>query len=156
VELADGTFFSWARTDQGVQYGCTGHDDGNGAVPIFSEPKPTELKSPFAPASIKRMPNSSDLLAVWDDHSGRFPYATDAKDNIKGRAPLVAGISHDGGKTWPIRKVIEGDIHGQFSYTAIYFVGREAWIAYNAEDRTTPHLGTLRMRRLALDWLRRP
>ena len=93
------------------------------------------------------------MFAVWDDHSGRFPFPIDPKDNIKARTPLVAGISKDGGKTWPIRQVIEGDIHGQFSYPAITFVGRDAWIAYNAEIRGTPHLGTLVIRRIALDSL---
>jgi Neuraminidase (sialidase) len=156
VELADGSLFSWARTDQGVQYGCIGHDEGNVAVPIFSEPQPTELKSPFAPANIKRIPDSADLLGVWDDHSGRFPYFVDPKDNIKGRAPLVVGLSQDGGKTWPIRKLIEGDIHGEFSYAAIAFVGGDVLIAYNAEDKTTPHLGTLRIRRVSMSWLRQP
>jgi sialidase-1 len=126
------------------------------AVPIFSQPQPTELKSPFAPANLKRIPDSPDLLGVWDDHSGRFPYFVDPKDNIKGRAPLVVGISQDGGKTWPIRKLIEADIHGEFSYAAIAFVGGDVLIAYNAEDKTTPHLGTLRIRRVSMSWLRQP
>jgi len=157
VELADGSLFSWARSDQGMQYGFRSMGGGNNGQQIFSAPEPTELKSPFAPANIKRVPNSATLLAVFDDHSGRFPFASDAGDNISGRTPLVAALSEDGGRTWPVRKVLEGNVKGAFSYPSIYFVdGHTVLIAYNAEERygMASHLGSLRLRRIDLSWLR--
>jgi len=53
----------------------------------WTAPTPTEIQSPNSPASIKRLPNSANLLAIFNDHSGRFPF-------VKGkRTPLVAAVS---------------------------------------------------------------
>jgi Neuraminidase (sialidase) len=147
VELADGSLFSWARTDQGAQHGCRSTDDGK----TWTPPEPTELQSPVSPASIRRIPGSNDLLALYNDHSGRFPFP-------KGkRTPLVAAISSDGGKTWPVRKLIEGDPDGWYCYTAIHFVGDTVLLGHCAGDsKLGTYLGTLRIRRISLDWLRQP
>lgn len=60
VERADGTLLGWARTDQGSQYGFESRDNGV----TWSAPQPMTLRSPAAPASIVRLPGSSDLLAA--------------------------------------------------------------------------------------------
>jgi sialidase-1 len=146
VELADGGIFSWCRTDQGAQYGFNSTDAGK----TFSPPLPTELKSPNGPASIKRLPGSSDLLAIYNDHSGRFPFPP------KKRNPFVAAISNDGGKTWPQRKLIENDPDGLYHYTAIHFVGDAMLIGYCAGDSKVGALNRLRIRRITLDWLKQP
>lgn len=146
VELADGSLFSWCRTDQGAQYGFRSTDAGK----TFSPPEPTELKSPNGPASIKRLPGSSDLLAIYNDHSGRFPFPP------KKRNPFVAAISTDGGKTWPQRKLIEDDPDGLYHYTAIHFVGDAMLIGYCAGDSKVGALNRLRIRRITLDWLTQP
>ena len=96
VELADGRLFSWMRTDQGAHFGCYSTDSGKRWLP----PARTDLVSPASPASIKRLPGSADLVALYNDHSGRFPFP-------KGkRSSLVAAVSSDGGKTWPCRKLL--------------------------------------------------
>lgn len=146
VERADGTLFSWSRTDQGTQYGFESTDHGH----TWSAPVPTELKSPNGPASIKRLPGSSDLLALFNDHSGRFPFPP------KKRNPFVAAISSDGGRTWPQRKLVESDPDGLYHYTAIHFVGDAVLLAYCAGDSKVGALNRLRIRRLRLDWLRQP
>ena len=147
VELADGSLFSWARTDQGAQHGFRSTDDGK----TWTPPEPTELQSPVSPASIRRIPGSNDLLALYNDHSGKFPIP-------KGkRTPLVAAISSDGGRTWPVRKLIEGDPDGWYCYTAIHFVGDTVLLGHCAGDsKLGTHLATLRIRRISLDWLRQP
>jgi sialidase-1 len=146
VELADGKLFSWSRTSLGAQYGFRSADAGR----TWSAPEPTELKSPASPASIKRLPGSADLLGIFNDHSGRFEFA-------KGkRTPLVAAISSDGGRTWPLRKVLEGDPGGWYCYTAIHFVDDAVLLAYCAGDQKIGGLNRLRIRRVALDWLRNP
>ncbi len=146
VELADGSLFSWARTNVGVQYGFRSTDGGK----TFSPPERTSLVSPASPASIKRIPGSSDLLAVYNDHSGRFPFTA------KRRTPLVAAISSDDGKTWPVAKVIEGDPDGHFCYTAIHFTGKHVLLAYcdgSMTDKSRYGLNPHRIRRVSLDWL---
>ena len=145
VERADGTLFSWARTDGGFQYGFESKDGGK----VWSAPTPTTLASPVSPASIKRIPGSSELLAIYNDHSGRFPFP-------KGRrSPLVAAISKDGGATWGRAKLLEGDPDGWYCYTAIHFVGDDVLLAYCAGDslRKT-YLNVLRLRKVSLAWLR--
>jgi len=139
VELADGKLFSWARTDHGLQYGFTSTDAGKS----WTAPAPTELRSPNSPASIKRLPNSANLLAIFNDHSGRYPF-TKGK-----RTPLVAAISSDGGQTWPQVKPIEEDPDGWYCYTAIHFTDDAVLLAYCAGDSKVGGLNRLRMRRIS-------
>lgn len=146
VELADGSLWGWARTDQGAQFACTSKDSGR----TWTLPSATALKSPASPASIKRLPGSPDLLAIWNDHSGQFPVAEGK------RTPLVAGISQDAGLTWPIRKPLEDDPNGWYCYTAMHFVGDSVLLAYCAGDPQVGGLNRLRVRRIALEWLRAP
>lgn len=145
VERADGSLFSWARTDAGSQYGFDSKDGGKS----WSAPTPTTLASPVSPASIKRIPGSDELLAVFNDHSGRFPFP-------KGkRSPLVAAISKDGGATWGRPKLLEGDPDGWYCYTAIHFVGDDVLLAYCAGDSAKKtYLNVLRIRKTSLAWLR--
>ena len=140
VELQDGKLFGWARTSVGVQYGFTSTDSGK----TWSAPEPTAMQSPNSPASIKRLPNSANLLAIFNDHSGRFPFPD------KKRTPLVAAISSDGGKTWPQARVIEPDPDGWYCYTAITFVDDAVLLAYCAGDPKVGGLNRLRIRRLEL------
>lgn len=146
VECADGSIFSWCRTSNGGQYGFRSAD----AAKTFSPPEPTELKSPNGPASIKRLPGGSDLLAIYNDHSGRFPFPP------KKRNPFVAAISSDNGRTWPQRKLIENDPDGLYHYTAIHFIDGAILIGYCAGDSKVGALNRLRIRRISLDWLIQP
>lgn len=145
VERADGSLFSWARTDAGSQYGFESKDGGK----AWSAPTPTSLASPVSPASIKRIPGSADMLAVYNDHSGRFPFP-------KGkRSPLVAAISKDGGATWGTPKLLEGDPDGWYCYAAMHFVGDDVLFAYCAGDSAKKtYLNVLRIRKASLAWLR--
>jgi sialidase-1 len=151
VELADGSLYSWARTDVGEQFSFRSRDDGD----TWTPPEATELKSPCSPASIKRLPHSAVLLAIYNDHSGRFPF-TVGKNAYGGRTPLVAAFSHDNGRTWPQRKLLEGDLEGAFAYIAIHFVGDSVLLGYSAGKARGAHLGSLRIRKVSLSWLEAP
>jgi sialidase-1 len=144
VELAEGGLWSWARTDQGSQYGCSSRDAGK----TWTKPAPTSLLSPLSPASVKRLPGSADLLAVYNDHGGEFPFERGK------RTPLVAAISFDDGRTWSLRKALESDPDGWYCYTAIHFVDRAVLLAYCAGDPEVGGLNRLRIRRVDIDWLR--
>jgi sialidase-1 len=143
VERADGTLFSWSRTDQGGQFGFESEDGGK----TWSPPVVTELKSPNGPASIKRLPGSDRLLALFNDHSGRFPFPPGK------RTPFVAAISSDGGKTWPLRKLVESDPNSFYHYTAIHFINDSLLLGYCAGDNKIGALNRLRIRRIPLNWL---
>lgn len=143
VELSDGSLFSWVRTDQGSQWGFRSTAGGLNWTP----PRPTELKSPVSPASIKRLPDSDALLAIYNDHSGQVPFTP------KRRTPLVAAISQDGGKTWPQRKVIEDNPAEWYCYTAIHFTPEAVLLAYCAGDEQVGLLARLRIRRIERAWL---
>ncbi len=151
VELADGSLYSWARTDLGQQYAFHSRDNGK----TWSPPEPTTLKSPLSPAGIKRLPHSSALLAIYNDHSGRFPHPP-VTNPYRSRSPLVAAISTDNGQTWPTAKLLEGDLTANFAYTAIHFVDDAVLLGYSTSTANGNHLGTLRIRRIDLSWLTAP
>lgn len=147
IELLDGRLFGWARTDQGCQYGMFSDDAGDTWTPPF----PTEFRSPCSPLSMKRIPENDALLAVWNDHSGRYPIPAEKSYNSNwGRTPLVAAVSHDEGRTWQQHLRLEADRTRGFCYTAIHFTDdRHILLAYCAGGKHSANpLDTLRIRRL--------
>jgi Neuraminidase (sialidase) len=143
VELADGSLFSWFRTDQGLQYEARSTDQGR----TWTAVAPGPMRSPASPASLKRLPDGS-LLGIWNDHGGEFAFVAGK------RTPLVAAVSRDGGHTWPVKKLLESDANGWFCYTAIHFVDDAVLLAYCAGDSKVGGLNRLRLRRLPLADLR--
>ena len=148
VQTADGSIYSWSRTDTGVQYQFISRDNGL----TFSAPERTALRSPNSPASIKRLPHSNTLMVVYNDHSGRVPAPT----NPKRRAPLVVAFSTDNAKTWGAPQVIEDDLGGWYCYTAIHFTDDAVLLAYVAGNDQIGHLSRLRLRRIPLASLQLP
>jgi len=108
VELSDGGVLLWIRTNAGCQFMSRSADRGE----TWSAPQPSWLRSPTAPASIKRLP-TGDLLAVWNNHEGRFDLKRKGGWNGK-RTPLSAALSSDDGLTWRGAKDIEDDPAGHF------------------------------------------
>ena len=141
VELPDGSLLCWARTDQGHQFEMRSTDHGT----TWSVPAAGPLASPTSPASIKVIPGTKRLLAIYNDHGGKFPFP-------KGkRTPLVRAFSDNGGKTWHSHQAIESDPDGWYCYTAIHFVKDSVLLAYCAGDKTVGGLNRLRIRRLKLE-----
>ena len=151
VELADGSLLSWSRTDQGRQYESRSRDAGV----TWSAPQPTLLRSPAAPASIKRLPGSGDLLAVFNDYSGQFPF-TLSNRTYSGRSPLVAAISSDGGAHWRTAKLLENDPKRDYCYIAIHYVGDAVLFAYIAVSNAPDKPSEMTIRRVNLPWLTAP
>ena len=84
------------RTPLGRFYQSWSSDDGT----TWSLPEPTSLASSRAPASLKRVPGTGDLLILWNQASAeeiRMGYH---------RHRLSAAISHDGGVTWQHHKSV--------------------------------------------------
>jgi sialidase-1 len=143
VELSNGHLLSWARTDQKYQFACISTNNGKN----WSAPEPMTLRSPVSPATIERLPGSSDLLAVYNDVTNIAP------ENAGKRTPLVSAISKDNGKSWINHKVIEVNPDGWFCYTAMEFVDDAVLLAYCAGDnkeKLNSGLNRTRIRRIPL------
>ncbi|MBN1350427.1 exo-alpha-sialidase [candidate division KSB1 bacterium] len=148
IELANGRLFSWARTDQGCQYGMWSDDHGE----TWTPPQPTQFRSPVSPLSMKRIPQNGNLLSIWNDHSGRFILHPE-KPHTGKRTPLVSAISSDDGATWTHFKQIEADPDHGYCYTAIHFVDEFVLLAYCAGGaESNGLLNRLRIRRLHINW----
>lgn len=128
VELKDKRLMMLARTDQGCQ--MRSHSTDNGET--WSEMEKTDITSPLAPASVKRIPGSGHLLMLWNNTKGPK------------RTPLTVAVSKDEGKTWVGVQDIETDPDGWYCYTAIEFVKEQALLAYCAGNPKN-RLGTTRI-----------
>jgi hypothetical protein len=126
VETSSGRLLMVIRTKLGRQYLSESNDRGD----TWSTPRPSELLSPDAPSSIVRIPNTNDLLAIWNDHDGQPESYRRRQPPI--RTPLTAAISHDGGATWVNHKLIENQPGHTYCYTAIAFVGDRVLLGYCA------------------------
>lgn len=142
VELKDGRILMFCRTTLGSQYICHSRDGGD----TWSQPEPSALLSPLSPASIKRIPKTRHLLAVWNDHSG--PHGD-------GRTPLTVAISEDEGRTWIRRRNLLDDPTGWYCYTAIAFVRGHVLLAYNAGGAGLPRLSRMQIARFPVSYLYR-
>ena len=151
VELSDGRLYGFCRTDVGRHYELYSEDGGD----TWSAPRPSRFRAPCSPLCIKRIPATGDLLAVWNDHSGRLAPRRPEHDGTSwGRTPLVAAVSRNDGRTWSRGRLIEDDPRRGFCYTAIHFAGDAVLFAYCCGGgRTSGVLQDLRIRRVRTDWL---
>jgi len=151
VELRDGRLLMFMRTSLGSQYISYSQDRGN----TWTPPEPSTLRSPLSPASVKRIPKTGHLLAVWNDHS-TVPADWQAEDGKRSglRTPLALALSRDDGRTWEKAKNIEADPAGWYCYTAIDFVGDRVLLAYVAGGSGgLPRLSRSVIKVVDLGWL---
>lgn len=145
VELKNGQLMMFCRTDAGVQYFSYSSNNGESWTPI----EPGNIKSPLSPASIERIPETGDLLLLWNNNYEQVG------DGGK-RTPFNLAISKDEGKTWEKIKAVESDPEGWYCYTAIEFIGGHVLLGHCAGDRRTNNgLSTTQITRLSLDWIYR-
>lgn len=143
VELADGRLMMWIRTDAGSQFVTYSSDRGE----TWSQLEPSNMLSPLSPATIERIPSTSDLLLIWNDHSN-IPASLKGK-----RTPLRSAISQDDGKTWTHVKTLEDDPNGWYCYLALDFIDGHAVMAYCAGDRRENNgLAVTNTQRLPIEW----
>ena len=130
VELRDGSLMMFMRTSLGHQ--CRSISNDRGQTWSDVEPVP-ELISPVSPVSVKRIPSTGDLLAVfnktYDPIGCRGPCA------MGWRTPLTATISLDDGKTWSLLRNIENDPKLVFDYVSITFLDSdEVLLTYHVTE----------------------
>lgn len=117
IELKDGRILMLIRNSLGCIARSYSTDHGE----TWSKPELIkELEAPLAPASIARLPQTGDLLLIWNK-------------NKAARTPLNSAISRDEGKTWTSIRVIEGGdtpAWPGFAYTSITPVGNNVILTY--------------------------
>lgn len=149
VELSDDRLYAYCRTDRGRQYELFSADRGD----TWTPPQPASFLSPCSPLSIKRLPATGDLLAVWNDHDPRWGEPVGGVHPHRGRTPLVTAISQDEGRTWIHQRRVESAPDHGYCYTAIYPLTDAVLLAYGCGSYKTGILKDLCIRRLALAWL---
>jgi hypothetical protein len=150
IELRGGQLYGWARTGDGWQWETRSRDRGE----TWSPPVRSRFRSPCSPLSLKRVPATGDLLAVWNDQSPRWRQGRAPARSSWGRTPLVSAISSDEGKRWRHAQMLERDRQRGFCYVAIHFVEDAALLAYCCGGRQgTGVLQDLCIRRISLNTL---
>ena len=145
AELANGDLLMILRTQVGTIYESTSKNKGM----TWSEAKPSKVKAPEAPATIKRIPGKKDLLLVWNSEF------EEGKGHGGLRTPLTAAISKDNGKTWINAKNIESDPTHTYAYTSIAFVKDRVLLTYYDTPGQWSAL-SLRFRSIPLAWFYEP
>ena len=154
VELRNGDVYGWSRTTTGRQWELRSKDGAD----TWTPPEPSRFQAPCSPLSIKRIPATGDLLAVWNDHHTRWRHLPGVRgaryaESNWGRTPLTTAISGDDGRTWRRHKAIETDPRRGFCYTAMHFTDDAVLLAYCCGGRHGAVLQDACIRRITLDWL---
>ena len=128
VELLDGRVLMVVRNQLGTISAAWSEDGGD----TWSQPgELPDIQAPEAPATLRRIPATGDLLLVWNNtdtpgigHGGR-------------RTPLAAAISRDDGRTWQNFRNLESRQDEQYAYTSLTFVRDRAVLSYYVADGKT-------------------
>ena len=143
VALGEDKLMLFCRTESGVQYVSFSENQGQ----TWSEIEPSTIRSPLSPASIKRIPETGDLILVWNNNY------TSGRDAGK-RTPYNLAISKDDGKSWGKVKTIESDPAGWYCYTAISFTDTHILLGHCAGNtKINNGLSTTHITRLSMDWI---
>lgn len=144
AQLQNGKVMMFIRTNEGVQY--LSYSKSNGKT--WSEAEPSNIVSPQSPASIERIPETGDLVMVWNNN------LSEDEKKSKLRTPLNIAVSKDEGKNWQNVKTLENDPDGWYCYTAIDFVDDHILLGHCAGNRPNgTGLAVTRIARVNTDWL---
>ncbi len=152
IELSGGRVLQIIRTQVGQIWRAYSSDGGV----TWSEASPWAIEAPEAPSTLARNPETGDWLLVWNPNvAWTNPEKTVLGTNHGGpRTPLAAMVSHDEGRTWGPRKVLEPDAAVTYAYTSITFHDGRALLSYYY----CPNHGkliSLRFRSVPLGWFER-
>jgi sialidase-1 len=132
IELRDGRLLMILRTQLGHIAASYSSDRGT----TWSTAKSFGVRSPEAPATIRRIPATGDLLLIWND-----TFTAGAGHGGK-RRPLTAAVSSDDGRTWRNRQVLENRPDQTYSYISVAFVGGRLVTTYWVGDDKTGWLSS--------------
>lgn len=121
IELRDGRVLMIVRTQLGWIGASYSSDRGDTWTPIE---RLGDLVAPEAPATLRRIPATGDLLLIWNN-----TYQAGAGHGGK-RTPLTAAVSSDEGRTWRHVRNLEDDPDRTYAYVSLEFVGPRAVMSY--------------------------
>ena len=142
VELETGKLLMIIRTQLGIIATATSDDGGD----HWSAPSQFSLQSPEAPATIRTIPSTGDLLLIWNNVFNK------SKGHGGDRTPLTAAISRDGGTTWENIRNLENDPDHSYAYTSMLFHKDRLLLSYYVGDGRTSKWSS-RFRSLPVSWL---
>ncbi len=111
----------------------------------WGEAKSWSIRSPEAPATVRRIPSTNHLLLVWNDAY------TSGTDHGGKRTPLTAAISKDDGHTWSFKRHLETSSEQTFAYTSLVFHEGRAVMSYYVRDEKSGQISS-RFRSVPLPW----
>ncbi|EAQ78750.1 exo-alpha-sialidase [Blastopirellula marina] len=97
------------------QLGHIAHAMSEDGGETWSEPQSLGVPGPEAPATIRRIPSTGDLLLIWNDNVEK------GRHHGGSRNPLSLAISSDEGKTWRLRRNVEAEKGHEYAYTSVLF-----------------------------------
>ena len=142
IILKDGKIMMFMRTDAKVQYLSYSEDNGES----WNEAMPSDITSPRAPASIKRIPSTGDLLLVWNNNNKE-------ESHTVSRTHFNTAISSDEGKTWKHIQTVADKPNGLYCYYAIEFEDDGVLLGHIAEWNANKTGLSAHITRLSLNWL---
>jgi len=141
IETEDGRVAMIVRTQLGyiaISYSGDGGD-------TWSEPVSSGVRAPEAPATLRRIPATGDLLLIWND-----TFSEGAGHGGK-RTPLTAAISTDEGRTWQHHRNLETREDETYAYTGLTFHQDRALLSYYVRDETSGRISS-RFRSVPVSW----
>ena len=143
VELNDGSLMTVLRTSLGTIYKAYSYDIGE----TWTKPQTTGLAAPMSTALLKRIPDTADLLLIWNHN-----YNPD-HPHLGERNPLTSAISKDNGKTWQNIKNIEDIPQGMSSGPSVTFLNNRALLTYATQERSMYEAGSeIRLKIIPVKW----
>lgn len=106
-EARDGRVLMVMRSQLGSLFMSESRDGGM----TWSKPQTTGLRAPESCPEITRIPETGDLLVIWNNS----PYDPQFASHYGKRSPLTAAVSRDEGRTWSHVRDIEADPSRAFS-----------------------------------------
>jgi sialidase-1 len=134
VELRDGRVLMTIRNRLGRVYKAISHDQGS----TWTDVDYKDIQAPDSPVNIRRIPQTGDLLMMWNNDQKR-------------RRPLTSAISNDDGEDWTNLKDIETAEGYSYSHTSITFIDEDALLIYNLYDEETSWV-SLKLKKLPITW----